>query len=163
MAARRNKPVEKPSFCDWIEAKVCLPLGLSAVPGPVRLPAYMRQICESFVEPGLERITIQKSARVGFSTALAALVAWHLKEAPAACLFVAPTEADARIFATAMLEEVFAASPELAGYLPNPSLGRSDRNTILSRKGQNGASIRLVGSTAPRNLRSIAAKIIIID
>ena len=35
---------------------------------------------------------------------------------------------------------------DLKGRLPDSSLGRCDRNTILARKGQNGAHLRYVGA-----------------
>ena len=40
---------------------------------------------------------------------------------------------------------------------------RSSRNTLLFRRGEHGASLRLVGATAPRNLRAVGAKILICD
>jgi phage terminase large subunit GpA-like protein len=159
MAKRRARA----DFPGWIEANVCLPLGTAAEPGPIKLPVYLREIAESFVAPGVERITVQKSARIGFSTLLSSLIAWHMTEQPAAIMVVLPAELDARN-AVVALEELFACSPALTGRLPNPSLGRSDRNTILFRKGLvPGASLRAVGATAPRNLRAVSAKIILID
>jgi phage terminase large subunit GpA-like protein len=159
MAKRRARA----DFPSWIEANVCLPLGTAAEPGPIKLPVYLCEIAEAFVAPGVEKITVQKSARIGFSTLLSSLIAWHMTERPAACMVVLPTEADARN-AVVALEELFDCSPDLKGRLPNPSLGRSDRNTILFRRGLvPGASLRLVGATAPRNLRAVSAKVILID
>jgi hypothetical protein len=40
---------------------------------------------------------------------------------------------------------------------------RSDRNTILYRRGTGGAPLRCVGANAPRNLRAIAAQVVLID
>jgi len=54
-------------FVSWIERTVHLPLGTSAEPGQIKLPIYLREIAESFVAPDVEKITEQKSARVGFS------------------------------------------------------------------------------------------------
>lgn len=149
-------------FVAWIERTVHLPLGTAAEPGQIRLPVYMRELAESFTAPGVEKITIQKSARVGFSTCLSSLIAWHMTEQPAAIMVVLPAEADARN-AVVALEDLFDASPALKGKLPNPSLGRSDRNTILFRRGVGGASLRLVGANAPRNLRAVSAKLVLID
>jgi phage terminase large subunit GpA-like protein len=151
------------SFPAWIERTVHLPLGTSADPGQIKLPVYLREVAESFVADGVERITVQKSARIGYSTLLSSLIAWHMTEQPAAIMVVLPAELDARN-AVVALEELFDASPDLRGSLPNPSLGRSDRNTILFRRGLvPGASLRLVGATAPRNLRAVSAKIVLID
>ena len=62
------------------------------------------------------------------------------------------------------LEQIFENSPSLYGKLPTPATaGRSSRNTLLYRKGENGAILRLVGANAPRNLRAVTAKIQISD
>lgn len=149
-------------FIDWIERTVHLPMGTAAEPGLIKLPVYLRQIAEAFVAPEVEKISIQKSARIGYSTLLSSLFAWHMTQRPRATLVVLPVEADARN-AVVGLEELFDASPDLRGRLANPSLGRSDRNTILFRRGTEGASLRLCGANAPRNLRAVSASLIAID
>jgi phage terminase large subunit GpA-like protein len=149
-------------FVSWIESTIHLPLGLSAEPGQITLPVYLRDIAAAMADPAVEKITIQKSARIGFSTLLSSLIAYHFVEHPAPVLLVLPAEADARN-AVVALEEIFDTSPRLKGRLPNPSLGRSDRNTILYRRGAGGASLRCVGANAPRNLRAIAAQLVAID
>ena len=94
---------------------------------------------------------------------LSSLVAYHLTEAPAPVLIVLPAELDARN-AVVALEEIFDCSPALQGRLPTPATaGRASRNTLLFRRGVNGASLRLVGATAPRNLRAVTAKILLVD
>jgi phage terminase large subunit GpA-like protein len=160
--ATKGRVSKIPNFPAWIERVVCLPLGLSAEPGRIKLPVYLREIAAAMADPSVEKITIQKSARIGFSTLLSSLIAYHFTERPAPVLLVLPAEADARN-AVVALEEIFDTSPALRGRLPNPSLGRSDRNTILYRRGKAGASLWCVGANAPRNLRAIAAQLVLID
>jgi hypothetical protein len=50
-----------------------------AEPGPIRLAPYMRQIADAIGDPAVERVTVLKSARVGFSTVLTAAVAVRLE------------------------------------------------------------------------------------
>jgi phage terminase large subunit GpA-like protein len=150
-------------LADWIEASIQLPQGLSAEPGPIKLAPYIRGIADSMTDPAVERVTIQKAARVGYSTVLAGLVAFHMTEEPAPVLAVLPAELDARNFVVDV-ESIFDSSPGLEGQLPTPATaGRSSRNTLLVRRGENGASLRLVGANAPRNLRAITARILICD
>jgi phage terminase large subunit GpA-like protein len=155
---------KQPGFANWVEKTIHLPVGTSAEPGRITLPIYLREIADAFTKVGVEKITIQKSARIGYSTLLNALIAWHMSEDPCAILAVLPAEADARNAALS-LEETFAASPDLQGKLPDPSMGRATRNTILVRRSGTvpGASLRLVGANAPRNLRAISAKLVVID
>ena len=82
---------------------------------------------------------------------------------PCPVLVVVPAELDARNFVVAC-EDIFDCSPSLQGKLPTPATaGRSSRNTLLFRRGEHGASLRLVGATAPRNLRAVGAKILVCD
>lgn len=163
MTVKRAKQIKKLEFVNWIEQTVHLPIGLAAVPGQITLPVYLREVAASMVAPDVERLTIQKSARVGYSTLLSSLIAWHLTEAPAPVLLVLPAELDCRN-AVISLEDTFDTSPNLQGRLPMPSnMARLERNSLLFRRGKNGASLRLVGATAPRNLRAVTAKILLID
>lgn len=73
--ARQRK---QPGFADWIEKTVHLPLGLAAEPGLIVLPPYLREVAGSMVDPAVKRLTIMKSARIGYSTLLSSLVAMGL-------------------------------------------------------------------------------------
>ena len=59
---------------------------------------------------------------------------------------------------------MFETSESLVGKLPTPATaGRSSRNTLLFREGENGATLSLVGANAPRNLRAVTARILLCD
>ncbi len=111
MAKRRARSSD---FVDWIESTIHLPLGLSADSGQITLPVYLRDIAAAMNDPAVEKITIQKSARIGFSTLLSSLVAYRFTEKPAPVLLVLPAEVDARN-AVVALEEIFDWSPALKG------------------------------------------------
>jgi phage terminase large subunit GpA-like protein len=86
-----------------------------------------------------------------------------MTERPCPVLVVVPAELDARNYVIDV-EQIFEASPSLAGKLPSPATaGRASRNTLLFRRGANGASLRLVGATAPRNLRATNARVLLVD
>ena len=74
---------------------------------------------------GVEKITIQKSARIGFSTLLSSLIAYRFTEKPSPVLLVLPAEVDARN-AVVALEEIFDCSPALRGP-PAESVARAQR------------------------------------
>ena len=158
---RRKERVE--GFPAWIERTVHLPLGLAATPGPIKLAPYLREIAASMTDPAVERLSLVKASRIGYSTLVSALIGWHMVEDPAPVLVVVPAELDARNFVVS-LEDIFETSPDLQGKLPTPATaGRASRNTLLFRRGTGGASLRLVGATAPRNLRAVTAKVLVCD
>ncbi len=111
-----KRRASKNNFLDWIERTVHLPLGLSAEPGQITLPVYLR--AAAMADPA-GKIVVQKSARLGFSTLLISLIAYHFTEKPAPILLVLPSESLART-SVLTIEDIFDASPALRGRLPNP-------------------------------------------
>jgi phage terminase large subunit GpA-like protein len=149
----------------WIEANICLPEGLCAVPGPMRIYAYQREIADAIGNPDIERVMLQKAARIGFSVLVAAAIGHYCVNECSPILCLLPVESDCKDFVGSDLEPLFAASPALAGILRNEALvgqrGRS-RSTMLSRHFP-GGSLRVVASRAPRNLRAKTARVLFID
>src|SRR5450631_1742556 len=70
----------------WLEASVVLPEGLCAVPGPMRLYSYQRAIADAIGDPEIERVTLQKAARIGFSVLVAAAIGNWVANDPAPVL-----------------------------------------------------------------------------
>lgn len=146
---------------EWIETNVQLPSDVSSVPGPVRLWPFQREIADAIGDPAIERVTLVKPVRVGFSTLLTGALASFVANDPSPILSLLPTEADCRDYVVSDVEPIFAASPELAGLLiadgdPN------GRSTLLSRRFP-GGSLKVVAAKAPRNLRRHNVRILFVD
>ena len=160
-ALAKITPPPRLRLSEWIERNIYLPEGVSATPGRVRLWPWQTQIADAMSDPDVERITLVKPVRVGFTALLTAMVGSHVKNDPAPILFLLPTESDCRDYAVSDLEPVFDATPALRG-----SLGDADdlhgRNTLLSRRFPGGA-LKIVAARAPRNLRRHTARILICD
>jgi phage terminase large subunit GpA-like protein len=155
------RPPPKLDLATWMETHMRLPMGLSAMPGRIRLAPSMRAIAAAISDPSIMRVTVLKSARVGYSTLLVGLIGSCVHNDPAPILVVLPTEADARSFMVDQVEPVANATPVLRGKL-GADTDESGRNTLLRRRVP-GGSITAVASRAPRNLRALTAKILIID
>jgi phage terminase large subunit GpA-like protein len=153
------RPPPKIATADWIERNIYLPESASAQPGRIRLWAYQRGICEALDDPAMERITVLKSARVGYSALMQGVIGSFVANAPAPIMVVQPTAPDARRYAVD-LEEVFEASPDLRGMLASDVSG--DRSTMYDRRFP-GGSLKLVGAKAPRNLRGHTVQILVLD
>jgi phage terminase large subunit GpA-like protein len=161
MAKRSKRP---PSLAQWIEKNVRLPEGTAAVPGRITLHPYQVGWCDALADPAVERVTIIKSARVGYTTCLTGLIAYHVMEDPASVLCLLPTQADCRDFIVSDIEATFDGSPALAGRLSGPKKGgdRINRNTITHRLFR-GGSLKIVAGKAPRNLRRHSARVLLVD
>lgn len=146
---------------DWAEAEVRLPEGSSARPGSYRNWPYMREILDSFADPGVERVTVLKSARIGYTKGAMIAIGALAATDPAPIILLMPTDDDARGIAVDEIEPLFAATPALDGILKK---GRNDgRNTILRKSIRGGGSIKILSSRSPRKLRRHDCRYLIID
>lgn len=154
-------PPPRLPLSDWIEANVRVPAGVSALPGPVRLWPFQGGIADAIGDPAIERVTLVKPVRVGFTTLLTGAIAAYVANDPAPILALLPTEADARDYVVSDVEPIFDASPALAGLLSGAT-DEGGRNTLLSRR-YPGGSIKFVAAKSPRNLRRHTARVLVID
>ncbi len=155
------RPPPRLTLSDWIEAELVLPGGVSALPGAVRMWPYMRAIADAIGDPTLERVTLVKCVRIGFTTLLTGAIASSVANDPAPILALLPTDPDARDFVVSDLEPIFAASPAVAGAL-EADQDEGMRNTLASRRFP-GGSLKIVASRAPRNLRRHTARVLLVD
>lgn len=160
-ALRALTPPPRLRLSDWIESEVCLPDGVSAQPGAVRLWPFQREIADAIGDPLIERVTLVKPVRVGFTTLLTSAVASFVANEPAPILCLLPAEADCRDYMVSDVEPIFSASPTVSDALSDE---RDDagRNTLLSRRFP-GGSLKIVAAKAPRNLRRHNVRILFID
>jgi phage terminase large subunit GpA-like protein len=80
LAALRPPPVRP--LADWIESTIHLPASATAAPGRMRLWGYQRGICDAVDDPAIERVTVLKSARIGYTALLTAIVGNYVQNAP---------------------------------------------------------------------------------
>ncbi len=165
-AARRRalaalRPPPRLALSEWMEAELRLPEGVSALPGRVTLWPYQRGIADAISDPQIERVTLVKPVRVGFTTLLSGALASYVANEPAPILALLPTEADARDYVVSDLEPIFEATPALRGLI-SAEADESGRSTLLSRRFP-GGSLKVVAAKSPRNLRRHNARILLID
>lgn len=155
------RPPPRLRLSEWLEANVRLPEGTSALPGPLRLWPYQREIADAITDPAVGRVTVVKPVRVGFTTLLTGAVASFVANDPAPILALLPTESDCRDYVVSEVEPLFAATPAVAGALA-ADVDDGARNTLLHRRFP-GGSLKVVASKAPRNLRRHTARVLLID
>lgn len=134
---------------------------MSSLPGHVRLWPPQVEIADAIGDPEIERVTLVKPVRVGFTTMLTSALASYCSNDPAPILALLPTEADCRDYIVSDVEPIFDASPALAGLLSGEA-EESGRNTLLSRRFP-GGSLKVVAAKAPRNLRRHNVRVLFID
>lgn len=160
-ALRALVPPPRLHLSEWIETHMRLPEGVSALPGRVTLWPYQREIADAISDPELERVTLVKPVRVGFTTLLTGALASYVANEPSPILALLPTEADARDYVVSDLEPIFEATTALRGLL-SAEADETGRNTLLSRRFA-GGSLKVVAAKSPRNLRRHNVRVLLID
>jgi phage terminase large subunit GpA-like protein len=153
-------PPPRLTLSAWIERNICLPDD-SAVPGPMHLWPWQREIADAISDPLIERVSLLKAARVGFTSLTVGAIGAHIVNEPASILVLLPTESDARDFVTSDIEPTFSSSPALRKAL-SANREEAGRDTLTSRRFA-GGSLKIVAAKAPRNLRRHTARILIVD
>lgn len=160
-ALRALIPPPRLRLSEWIEGEMRLPEGVSALPGRISLWPYQREIADAIADPEIERVTLVKPVRVGFTTLLTGALASYVANEPSPILALLPTEADCRDYVVSDLEPIFAATPVLRGLL-SAEADETGRNTLLSRRFA-GGSLKVVAAKSPRNLRRHNVRVLLID
>ncbi len=155
------RPPQRLPLSAWIERRLVLPEGTSAQPGKVRLWPYQREIADAISDGEIERVTLVKAVRVGFTTLLTGAIGGFVSNEPCPVLCLLPTEADARDYVVSDIEPIFQATPALRGAL-SADIEEGERNTLLHRRFP-GGSLKVVAAKAPRNLRRHTARVLIVD
>ena len=156
-ALRSLIPPPRLKLSEWIESNLRLPEGVSALPGAIRLYPYQRGIADAISDPLIEKVTLVKGVRIGFTTLLTSAIGSFIANEPAPILCLLPTEADARDYMVSDIEPTFQAMPALRGTLAADVSDDGERNTLLHRRFP-GGSLKVVAARAPRNLRRHTAK-----
>jgi phage terminase large subunit GpA-like protein len=98
-------------------------------------------------DPLIERVTVIKSARIGYTTLLVGALANYVQNDPSSLVCLLPVKEDARNFVVSQVEPVFAESPVVRAKLDAPKSHAHDRDTMLFRR-FTGGSIRVVSAEA---------------
>lgn len=154
-------PPPRLALSEWIEGHLHLPEDVSSMPGKVRLWPYQREIADEIGNPEVERVTVVKPVRVGFTSLLTSALASFVANDPSPVLVLLPTTGDCRDYMVSDVEPIFAATPAVRSLL-TVDAGDEDRNTLLSRRFP-GGSLKIVAAKAPRNLRRHNVRILMID
>ena len=111
------RPPPRLPLSAWIERHLVLPEGTSALPGRVRLWPYQRAIADAVGDPAIERVSLVKATRIGFTTVLSGAIGSFVANEPSPVLVLLPTEADCRDYIVSDIEPIFQATPALRGAL----------------------------------------------
>ncbi len=148
------------SLSEWADRNFVLPAG-DANAGKWRTLPYQRGILDAISDPGIERVTVMKSARVGYTKSFCAAIGYFIEHDPCPILVVQPTIDDAQKHSKEDLAPMLREVPVLRGLVADAKAKTSD-NTILDKLFR-GGSLSLVGANSPRGFRRTSRRVVIFD
>ena len=155
------KPEPRLSLSEWMEREFVLSSESSAVSGKIHLYPFQAGMADAITDPEVERVTIMKSARIGYTTMLKAAIGYHIDQAPCPVMVVQPTIADAEGFSQQEIAPMLRDTPALQGKIADPR-SRDSGNTIL-RKNFPGGFLTIVGANSPTGFRRVTIRLLLMD
>lgn len=154
------RPPRRLALSAWADEKFVLPAG-DANAGRWRTLPYQRGILDAISDPGIERVTVMKSKRVGYTKAFCAAIGYFIEHDPCPIMVVQPTIDDAKKHSKEDVAPMLRDVPALRGLVAEAKSRDSD-NTILDKLFR-GGSLSLVGANSPRGFRRTSRRVVIFD
>jgi phage terminase large subunit GpA-like protein len=162
-ARRENlKPPPKLSLSEWANQNAVLSAENSAQTGKFRAFGYQRGLWDAITDPTVTKVSMMKSARVGYSLLLSHVIGYFTSQDPSPILMVHPRTEDAERFSKTNVAPMLRDTPCLAA-IQAPAKTRDSGNTILVKSFLNSSSLTLVGANSPAGLRALTVRIVLFD
>ena len=120
------------SLSQWADEYAYLSPESAAEPGKWTSISYQRGIMDAFTDPAIERVTVMKSARVGYTKILNNAIAYHMTLDPCNMLVVQPTIEDAEGYSKDEIATMLRDTPCLESIISDPK-AKDGSNTILKK------------------------------
>ncbi len=113
-------------------------------------------------DPSVSKITVMKSARVGYTKILDHVVGYFIHQDPAPILVVQPRVEDAEDYSRTEIAPMLRDTPVLAA-IAGDLKSRDSSQRVEKRVFRNGSSVSFVGANSPGGFRRITARIVAFD
>lgn len=154
------RPPPRLSLSEWADRHFYLSPESSAEVGRWKTLPYQRGLMDAVTDPAVTRVSVMKSARVGYTKMLDAAIGYYVHQAPCPILVVQPTIDDAKGFSKEELAPMFRDCPALAELVTSDEADES--NTMLHKRFPGGV-LSLVGANSGAGLRRISRKVVLFD
>jgi phage terminase large subunit GpA-like protein len=154
------RPPPRLALSEWADAKFTLPAG-DANAGRWHTLPYQRGIMDAISDPGIERVSVMKSARVGYTKGFCAAIGYFIEHDPCPILVVQPTLEDARKHSKEDIAPMLAEVPALQGLVAEAK-AKDSSNTTLDKIFR-GGSLSMIGANSPRGFRRTSRRVVLFD
>lgn len=177
--ANALRPPPKLSLSAWADAHFYLSAESAAEPGRWRTLAYQRGIMDAITDPNVERVSVQKSARIGYTKMVNATIGYYVHQDPCPILVVQPTVEDAEGYSkeeiAPMIRDVAVITGLVGAATPRKgrpkkgakgkakeSTAKTSAETILHKTFPGGV-LSMVGANSGRGFRRVSRRVVIFD
>ena len=154
-------PPPSQTISEWAEMNGVLTAESSSEPGRWTAIPYQVAMMDACCHPEIERVTVMKSARVGYTKVLGHVIGYHVHQDPCSMLVVQPTIDDAEGWSKEELQPTIEQTDVLRNLIAPPR-ARDSGNTIL-RKKYPGGILHVVGANSARGFRRITVRLVLFD
>lgn len=160
-ASQAWRPPARRALSAWADEHYYLSAESAAEPGRWHTLPYQRGFMDAFTDPEVWQVILMKSARVGWTKCLNAVIGYYMDEDPCPIMLVQPTIEDAEGYSKEEIAPMLRDCPKLAAIVP-PAKTRDSDNTILAKRFR-GGSLTMVGANSPRGFRRVSRKVVLFD
>ncbi len=159
------RPPPKLTLSVWADADFYLSAESSAQAGRWATLPYQREPMDAMTDPAIERVSMMKSARVGYTKMVDALIGFHIDHDPCSMLVVQPTEADAEGFSKEEIAPMLRDCPKLAGIIYRDAVdaGPKDTGNTILHKHFPGGILSMTTASSGAGFRRISRRVVIFD
>lgn len=149
------------TLSEWADEHFYLSAESAAEPGRWRTLPYQRGILDAISDRSVVRVSVMKSARVGYTKCVNAAVAYHIHHDPCPIMVVQPTVEDAEGYSKEEIAPMLRDVPVLAERVGEQK-ARASGQTILD-KSFPGGKLGVVGANSGRGFRRTSRRLVIFD
>jgi len=158
---RAWRPPARLSLSEWADRFFYLSAESAAEPGRWRCLPYQRGIMDAITDPAIERVSLMKSARVGYTKIINAAIGYYMHQDPCPIMVVQPTLDDAQGYSKEEIAPMLRDCSALAELVPEPTAKDSGQTILL--KAFPGGRLLLVGANSARGFRRVSARVLLFD
>lgn len=159
------RPPPKLTLSQWADEHFRLSAESSAQVGRwVTLP-YQRGMMDAFTDPAVTQVSVMKSARVGWTKIVNALIGYSIHQDPCPILVVQPTVDDAKGYSKEEIAPMLRDCPALSSIIFEDAeeTGPKDSGNTILHKRFPGGVLSMVGANSGAGFRRISRKRVLFD
>lgn len=161
------KPPPKLSLSEWADRFFVLSTETAAEPGRWHTLPYQKEIMDSITDPEVMMVTLQKSARVGYTLMMSAAMGYFMHQDPASILVCQPTVDDAKNFSKETVSPMLRDVPVLAKLVfrdvEDRGKGPKDPSATLQLKAFPGGVLDICGANSGTGFRRKSRRVVMFD